>query len=260
MERVLAVITSAILVVVIVEPSAVVVVSITGRRLIKLPLWSLKAAFEGKTFVLVRSRRFWVIVTSVRLVFPANAKSPKEVTDAGMETDVRRLLRNAEAPMEVTEEGIVRDVRRLFWNAPSPMAVTSEGMAAEVMFLLLKALGPIMVTVEGMDKTLLMGVPEESFWIIIMERCGTFSISLPLGFLKTAEGGKAFSAVFLSRFSERVIMIPLLPAKANSPREVTKAGIETEVMFLSRNAEAPMDVIAGGMNKSLLTVVPDGSF
>ena len=91
MERVLAVITSAILVVVIVEPSAVVVVSITGRRLIELPLWSLKAAFEGKTFVLVRSRRFWGIVTSVRSVFPAKAKSPRDVTVDGMEIEVSLL-------------------------------------------------------------------------------------------------------------------------------------------------------------------------
>ena len=165
MERVLAVITSAILVVVIVEPSAVVVVSITGRRLIELPLWSLKAGFEGKTFVLVRSRRFWVIVTSVRLVFPAKAKSPKEVTDAGMETDVRLLLRNADAPMEVNKEleGIVRDVRRLFWNALSPMAVTSEGMAAEVMLLSRNAEAPMDVIAGGMNKSLLTMVPEGSF-------------------------------------------------------------------------------------------------
>ena len=91
MERVLAVITSAILVVVIVEPSAVVIVSITGWRLIELPLWSLKAAFEGKTLVLVRSRRFWGIVTSVRSVFPAKAKSPRDVTVDGMEIEVSLL-------------------------------------------------------------------------------------------------------------------------------------------------------------------------
>ena len=116
MERLLAVITSAILVVVIVEPSAVVVVSITGRRLIELPLWSLKAAFEGKTLVLVRSRRFWVIVTSVRSALPAKAKSPREVTPVGMETDVRLLSRNAEAPMEVSKElgGMLRELKPIF--------------------------------------------------------------------------------------------------------------------------------------------------
>ena len=51
-----------------------------------------------------------------------------------------------------------------------------------------------------------------------------------------------------------------LSAKAKSPRDVTEAGIETEVIFLFRNAEAPMDFIPGGMNKSLLMTVPDGSF
>ena len=236
MERLLAVITSAILVVVIVEPSAVVVVSITGRRLIELPLWSLKAAFGGKTFVLVRSRRFWVIVTSVRSAFPANAKSPKEVTGVGMETEVRRLLRNADAPMEVNKEleGIVRDVRRLFWNAPSPMAVTSEGMAAEMMFLSRNAEVPMDVIPGGMNKSLLTVVPDGSFRVVIMESYTTFSISSPLGFLKVTEGGKALLLVRIRRSLERVTSLRFsLPVKAKSPREFTESGMVTEVRLLS---------------------------
>ena len=212
MERVLAVITSAILVVVIVEPSAVVVVSITGRRLIELPLWSLKAGFEGKTFVLIRSRRFWVIVTAVRSVFPAKAKSPKEVTDAGMETDVRLLLRNAEAPMEVTEEGIVSDVKPLSLNALSAMEVTEEGIY----------------------KSLLITVPDEFFRIVITEPFVSFSISLPPWVLEAADGGNALLLVPRSRAWEMVTSVrPLLPAKAKSPREVTLVGMETEVSLLS---------------------------
>ena len=236
MERLLVMITSAILVVVIVEPSAVGVVSITGRRLIELPLWSLKAAFEGKTLVLVRSRRFWVIVTAVRLVFPAKAKSPKEVTGVGMETEVRRLLRNAEAPMEVNKEleGIVRDVRRLFWNAPSPMAVTSEGMAAEVMFLSRNAEAPMDVITGGMNKSLLTVVPDGSFRVVIMESYTTFSISSPLGFLKVTEGGKALLLVRIRRSLERVTSLRFsLPAKAKSPREFTESGMVTKVRLLS---------------------------
>ena len=250
MERLLAVITSAILVVVIVEPSAVVDVSITGRRLIELPLWSLKAAFKGKTFVLVLSRRFWVIVTSVRSALPAKAKSPKEVTGVGMETKIRRLLRNADAPMEVNKEleGIVRDVRRLFWNAPSPMAVTSEGMAVEVMFLSRNAEAPMDVIAGGMNKSLLTVVPEGSFRVVIMESYTTFSISSPLGLLKVTEGGKALLLVRIRRSLERVTWVRFsLPTKAKSPREFTESGMVTKVRLLSRNAEVPMAVIDGGM-------------
>ena len=212
MERVLAVITSAILVVVIVEPSAVVVASITGRRLIELPLWSLKAGFEGKTFVLVRSRRFWVIVTAVRLVFPAKAKSPRDVTLVGMETEVRLLLRNAEAPMEVTEEGIVTDVNPLPLNALSAMEVNEEGIY----------------------KSLLITAPDESFRVVITEPFVSFSISLPLWVLKAADAGNALLLVLRSRAWEMITSLrPLLPAKAKSPREVTVDGMEIEVSLLS---------------------------
>ena len=62
----------------------------------------------------VLSRRAWVIITSLRLLLPAKARSPKEVTEDGMLTDLRLLPLNAPAPMEVTEGGMVSDVRLLF--------------------------------------------------------------------------------------------------------------------------------------------------
>ena len=96
-------------------------------------------------------------VTSVRPLFPAKAKSPKEVTDAGMETDVRLLLRNAEAPMEMTEEGILTDVKLLPLNALSAMEVNEEGIY----------------------KSLPITTPDEFFRVVITEAFISLSISLP---------------------------------------------------------------------------------
>ena len=96
-------------------------------------------------------------VTAVRLLFSAKAKSPREVTPVGMETDVRLLLRNAEAPMEVTEDGIVTDVKLLPLNALSAIEVTEEGIY----------------------KSLLITTPDEFFRVVIMEPFVSFSISPP---------------------------------------------------------------------------------
>ena len=82
---------SAFLVTVIVEPSAVGVLSMMGLGVIGLPAWSLKVTPGGKTLVMVRFRRFWERVTSVRLVLSAKAKSPRDVTVDGMEIEVSLL-------------------------------------------------------------------------------------------------------------------------------------------------------------------------
>ena len=53
--------------------------------------------------------------------------------------------------------------------------------------------------------------------------------------------GNALAAVLLRSAGERVISVkPLLPAKTEVPREVTEAGIITDLSLLLRNAEAPM--------------------
>ena len=58
---------------------------------ISLPLWVLKAADAGKALLLVPRSRAWERVTSVRPLFPAKAKSPREVTVDGMEIEVSLL-------------------------------------------------------------------------------------------------------------------------------------------------------------------------
>ena len=143
---------------------------------------------------------------------PAKAKSPRDVTLVGMETEVRLLLRNAEAPMEVTEEGIVTDVNPLPLNALSAMEVNEEGIY----------------------KSLLITAPDESFRVVITEPFVNFSISLPLWVLKAADAGNALLLVPRSRAWEMITSLrPLLPAKAKSPREVTVDGMEIEVSLLS---------------------------
>ena len=76
----------------------------------------IKVADAGNALALVPRNRAWERVTSVRPLLPAKAKSPREVTPVGMETDVRLLSRNAEAPMEVSKEleGMVRELRPIF--------------------------------------------------------------------------------------------------------------------------------------------------
>ena len=121
------------------------------------PPWVLKVVDAGNTLLLVLRNRAWERVISVRPLFPAKAKSPREVTPVGMETEVRLLLRNAEAPMAVTEEGIVTDVKPLPLNALSAMEVTEEGIY----------------------KSLPITVPDESFRVVITEPFVSFSISPP---------------------------------------------------------------------------------
>ena len=88
---------------------------------------------------------------------PAKAKSPRETTEVGIETEVRLLLRNAETPMEVTEEGIVSDVKPLPLNASSAMEVNEEGIY----------------------KSLPITTPDEFFRVVITEAFISLSISLP---------------------------------------------------------------------------------
>ena len=71
--------------------------------------------FEEKALAGVLSRRAWVMITSLRLLLPAKARSPREVTEAGMLTAVRLLPLNAPAPIDVTEGEMVSDVSFLFW-------------------------------------------------------------------------------------------------------------------------------------------------
>ena len=179
---------------------------------ISLPLWVLKAADAGNALLLVPRSRAWEMITSVRPLFPAKAKSPRDVTVDGMEIEVRLLLRNAEAPMEVTEEGIVSDVKPLSLNALSPMEVNEEGMY----------------------NSLLITAPDEFFRIVITEPFVSFSISPPPWVLKAADVGNALLLMPRSRAWEMITSLrPLLPAKARSPREVTVDGMEIEVSLLS---------------------------
>ena len=151
-------------------------------------------------------------VTSVRPLFPAKARSPREFTLVGMETEVRLLLRNAEAPMEVTEEGIVSDVKPLPLNASSAMEVSEEGIY----------------------KFLLITAPDEFFRVVITEPFVSFSISLPLWVLKAADAGNALLLMLSNRAWERITSLrPLFPAKARSPRAITVDGMEIEVSLLS---------------------------
>ena len=179
---------------------------------ISLPLWVLKAVDAGNALLLVSRSKAWERVTSVRPLFPAKAKSPRNVTLVGMETEVRLLLRNAEAPMEVTEEGIVTDVKPLPLNASSAMEVSEEGIY----------------------KSLLITTPDEFFRVVIMEPFVSFSISLPPWVLKTADTGNALLLVSRSRAWEMITSVrSMFPAKARSPREVTVDGMEIEVSLLS---------------------------
>ena len=166
----------------------------------------------GNALLWLLLRRVLEIVTSVRVLLPAKAKSPREATEVGIETEVRLLLRNAEAPMEVTEDGIVTDVKLLPLNALSAMEVSEEGIY----------------------NSLLITAPDESFRVVIMEPFVSFSISLPPWVLKAADAGNALLLVLRSRAWEIVTSVrPLLPAKAKSPREVTVDGMEIEVSLLS---------------------------
>ena len=152
------------------------------------------------------------MVISVRPLFPAKAKSPRDVTLVGMETEVRLLLRNAEAPMEVTEDGIVSDVKLLPLNTLSAMEINEEGIY----------------------KSLPITVPDESFRVVITEPFVSFSISLPPWVLKAADAGNALLLVPLSRAWEMITAVrSLFPAKAKSPREFTPVGIEIDVRLLS---------------------------
>ena len=117
----------------------------------------MRTAEVGNALVLVPLIRDGERVTSVRPLFLAKAKSPKEVTDAGMETDVRLLLLNAEAPMEVTEDGIVTDVKLLPLNALSAMEVNKDGIY----------------------NSLPITVPDEFFRVVITAPFVSFSISPP---------------------------------------------------------------------------------
>ena len=74
------------------------------------PSWVLKVVAAGNALLLVLRSKAWEIVTSVRPMLSAKAKSPRDVTPVGMKTDVRLLLRNAEAPMEVKEEEIYKSL------------------------------------------------------------------------------------------------------------------------------------------------------
>ena len=144
---------------------------------ISLPPWVLKAADAGNALLLVPLSRAWEMIISVRPLFPAKAKSPREVTPVGMETDVRLLLRNAEAPMEVTEEGIVIDVKPLPLNVLSAMEFNQEGIY----------------------NSLPITVPDEFFRVVITEPFVSFSISLPLWVLKAADAGNALLLVSRSK-------------------------------------------------------------
>ena len=57
------------------------------------------------------------MIISVRVLLPAKAKSPREATEVGIETEVRLLLRNAETPMDLIEEGISTEFKLLALNA-----------------------------------------------------------------------------------------------------------------------------------------------